>query len=168
MKVFITKIEKIIKSREELISKLSLKDKMRFNQITSHKRQAEFLAGRWLIFECFGGDFKVLEGGKIVSESAYLSLSHSADFAALSICQSPVGLDMEYMSPARNIKKIASRMGFGDCSFTEFYQKWTAREADFKLGIKDAASYHTFKVYQNYMICLSSVEQQTIELTDMS
>ncbi len=167
MKVFIADINSLIKRRDllsDLKTRLSAKDKARLEAITNQRRAHEFLAGRYLIFKYFGNDFDVLKNARIVAKNRYLSLSHSKDYAAFAYADTPIGLDIEYMSPARDIAKIAKRMGFGICTQIEFYKKWTAREADFKLFSAShiKAAHHTYKIFGDYMICLSSLTPSTI------
>ena len=79
----------------------------------------------------------------------------------------PIGVDIEKIDQNRDFKKIAARMKFGLCqNVKEFYQKWTAYEADFKLGIKYKNPSHQFIEHDSFMICISSLSQKEITLTE--
>ncbi|MBR6327688.1 MAG: hypothetical protein IKR60_02300 [Alphaproteobacteria bacterium] len=137
--------------------------------MTSQKRIAEFLAGRWLMKQCFLGAYDVLPSGKIVAKDAYLSLSHSGKYAVFAVSKNKVGIDIEKMSLNRNFEKIALKMGFGVCENADaFYEKWTAFEADFKCDAQNKSLNHAFLKYEDYMICVASFKAETIELVEIS
>lgn len=172
MKVFITNIEALIK-RQDIIAylkeNLCARDQKRLGQMTSQKRIAEFLAGRWLMKQCFLGAYDILPSGKIVSKKANLSLAHSGSYAVLVISSEKVGIDIEKMVANRNFEKIALKKGFAASkNADEFYRQWTAFEADFKCDAPKQTLFHTFRVYQDYMICLTALKAESIELVEVS
>ena len=135
----------------------------------SPKRAAEFLAGRFLLNKCFDGQVKVVVSGKIVAKDAYLSLSHSGKYAVFAVSKNKVGIDIEKMVANRNFEKIALKKGFAASkNADEFYRQWTAFEADFKCDAPKQTLFHTFRVYQDYMICLTALKAESIELVEVS
>jgi len=168
MKLFITDLKKIINRQAFVckhLSELNAADLARFENIKDEDRALQFLAGRVLILENFGTDFQTLPNEKIISTKGYLSLSHSGDFVALATDDEPVGVDVEKIEQTRDFQKIAQRMKFGNCADSkEFCTKWTAYEADFKLGREFKNPHRRFIEHDGFMICISSLREKEINL----
>ncbi len=170
MQIFITDLKKII-NRQDFISvcsqRLCKNDFKRFQRITNEHRALQFLVGRMLISEQFGTDFEILPTGKIVSSKGYLSLAHSNRFVVLATDDNPIGIDIEKTDETRDFQKMASRMNFGTCQTPkDFYKKWTAYEADFKLGLEFKNPKHQFIEHEEFIICISSLTSKTAEIIE--
>ncbi|MHA1205163.1 MAG: SDR family NAD(P)-dependent oxidoreductase, partial [Candidatus Heimdallarchaeaceae archaeon] len=116
-KVAVLPIHKVVeeyrKNRQELENKLVAYEKTRFTKISNEKRKMEYLAGVILAKELFSKyenitDFRSIEIKKkskgqpyffnrqLKEETDwYVSISHSNDFAVVSIEKQPVGIDIE-------------------------------------------------------------------------
>ena len=168
MKVFITDLKKIINRQAFISAHLSdimPADYQRSQNIKDENRLLQFLAGRILILENFGTDFETQSNGKIISNKGYLSLAHSNNFVVLATDDEPIGVDIERIDNKRNFQKIALRMKFGKCNTVEdFYKKWTAYEADFKLNPNNKKTSHRFFVHDGFMICISSLRKKEINI----
>ncbi|MBR2299831.1 MAG: hypothetical protein IJ870_04575 [Alphaproteobacteria bacterium] len=169
MEIFITDLNKIINRRDFIsaaLLKLGHDDLKRFQKIKDEMHALQFLVGRMLVFEVFGGDFETLETGKVISKKAYLSLAHSNNFVVLATDEEPVGVDIEKIDEQRDFKAVARRMKFENCeNATDFCKKWTAYEADFKLGNEFENPFHRFFEYKGFIICISSLKNMQCNIT---
>ena len=170
MKIYITNLTRLIKHDfTDIISKLAQNDLRRLSLITNPHRRLQFLVGRMMIFKYFGHDFIIHKNGKPVSkkENCYLSLSHSHQYVVLAVAGQPIGVDIEKISTNRPFQAIAKRLNFKEnLSCDEFYQSFTAYEADFKLGSKFKAPYHQFTRYNDFMLCISSINKEEYEIIE--
>jgi len=164
MQIFITDLKKIINRRDfvcKQLPKLSDVDLERFKNIKDELRALQFLVGRALILEHFGSDFETLKSGKVISKGGYLSLAHSGNFVVLATDDEPIGVDIEKINQKRDFQKIAARMKLGACKDEkEFCKKWTAYEADFKLGLEHKNPSHQFIEHDGFMICIASLHSK--------
>lgn len=170
MEIFITDLNKIINRRDFIsaaLLKLGQADLKRFQKIKDENRALQFLTGRMLVLEVFGTDFETLETGKVISKKGgYLSLAHSNNFVVLATDDEPVGVDIEKIDEPRDFKAIAKRMKFGACeNATDFCKKWTAYEADFKLGREFENPSHRFFEHAGFIICVSSLQKKQSKIT---
>ena len=170
MKLCITDLTRLIKNDfSDVISKLSANDLHRLSFITNPHRRLQFLVGRMMIFKYFGHHFIIHKNGKPVSqkENRYLSLSHSHQYVVLAVSDHPIGVDIEKITTNRPFQAIAKRLKFKEnLSCDEFYQSFTAYEADFKLGSEFEDPYHQFVTYHDFMLCVSSVIQEDFEIIE--
>lgn len=147
------------------------------NEFQHVKRKREWLAVRLLIAELLGSDFSVFydRNGKPEFQHEkykYISISHSADYAAVSLHQNkPVGIDIESLNRrfAYVEKKYLSddelaqvpnhphlRAIYWSCKEAIF--KWAGREGvDFRKQIK----VNTFNPEQDEIICAEFRDEQT-------
>jgi 4'-phosphopantetheinyl transferase len=136
---------------------LSDSEQRRFALITSVPRRGQFLAGHWMLrclaAERFGGDplewsQEACSNGSPMLRSAqnlpgkyaYGSLSHCGDFVAAAVASSPIGIDVERPSKARDLMAIAEvTFSVNECTelrklpeeerAAAFYLFWTLKEA---------------------------------------
>jgi phosphopantetheinyl transferase len=138
-------IRSLIESSEILLAqhKLSETDQQRFDKLKIERRKKEFLTTRILLKNILGEN-QIIEyhssgKPKLKDSKKNISISHSADFAAIYISNKKIGIDIEQTS--RNIDKVATR--FLHPKEKEFIsdlkdqQKakilfWSAKEAIFK------------------------------------
>ncbi len=170
MKLYITDLTRLIKNDfADVISKLSANDLHRLSFITNPHRRLQFLVGRMMIFKYFGHDFIIHTKGKPVStkENLFFSLAHSHQYVVLAVAGQPVGIDIEKISTNRPFQAIAKRLRFKEnLSCDEFYQSFTAYEADFKLGSEFETPYHQFATYNDFMLCISSINKEDFEIIE--
>ncbi|WP_444892472.1 4'-phosphopantetheinyl transferase family protein [Microbulbifer sp. TRSA001] len=124
----------------------------RLEKIHSIKRRAQFLAGRILLRTLIAEQYEYSPWEITVEAEAptiamvrgkplcHISISHSDDFVAVAIAETPVGIDCEYESRQRNWLAMAKQY-FHKAEITElnslptsqvaacFLTKWTAKEA---------------------------------------
>lgn len=102
---------KIEESEEELLSlcELSPSDFAKFRSFTSKRRRIEFLAVRCLL-KTLGCNFQIqYSDRKPIIENGYISISHSANMAAVIVNPSiVVGIDIE--QKRENIFRVADRV----------------------------------------------------------
>ena len=172
MKVFITDLKARIKNDfSDIVSKLSKEDTNRLAHITNPSRRLQFLVGRAMIFDYFGSYFQITPNGKPVSKKKdrYLSLAHSHQYVILAVCNQPVGIDIEKISDKRNFEGIAKRLKFKEnLSLEDFYQAFTAYEANFKLGSEIKAPYHHFFKWNDFMVCVALKTEEKVEIIETS
>lgn len=124
---------------------LSESEKEKIGNISSEKRKVEFLAGRILLQTICPGNAEIAyeKSGKplLRDSSVKISISHSADFAAVFISEYEIGVDIERVN--RKIDSVATRflhpdeMGFIEKLHNRQFAKilfWSAKEAIFKGG----------------------------------
>ncbi len=160
MRIFITDMTSIIKPEDFInknADKLLPQEKDRLFNMENIRRRLEFLIGRLMLKTYLKEDYQTLPNGKIVSKSAYISLSHSGGFVLLALANTPVGIDIEKINKTRAWAKIAHRMGFSNCrTALDFYRAWTAYESDFKLGADTKETMHRYIKYHNCLICVAT------------
>ncbi|MDX8341043.1 4'-phosphopantetheinyl transferase superfamily protein [Draconibacterium sp. IB214405] len=147
-------IWELSESADDLLKncQLHLADLERFNSFRAEKRRREFLASRLTLQQIFPGYPEISytkSSGKPVFKDSDLNISitHSANLAAVIISDEPVGIDIEQLD--RNIEKVVTR--FVAPSEMDFIKKgshpqlakimlWAAKEAIYKcsgmLGIQ--------------------------------
>lgn len=170
MKLFIANLNQIINRQAFILAKtpeLKSQDSLRLQKIKDENRLLQFLVGRLLLKEYLHNDFFCFENGKVVSDKLFVSLAHSYHFVVLATDDHPIGVDIEKIDETRDFQKIALRMKFGSCQTAkDFCKKWTAYEADFKLGAKNAHPKHQFIEHDDFIICVSSLTRKTAELIE--
>lgn len=143
---------------------LSTAEQARFARLKTPLRQAQFLSGRWLgrkvLAATYGGGVDrwslsapqsgppQIHDSLAQAGTIYLGLSHSAHHVACAVSSSPLGLDLEALSPKRNLVAIADLI----CTPVErarlpatqgpeqtacFYDLWTLKEAWIKFHAED-------------------------------
>jgi 4'-phosphopantetheinyl transferase len=147
-------IWEITESFEELVSKVTLKEKTqkRLDGMKSQMHQRAFLSVRMLIQEMgfTDKDLHYDEFGKPYFDCCnYISITHSYHFAAIIISHETVGIDMELQR--EKIIRIADKFTDYECSYlqpdlTEEYVKkltviWGAKEAIFKIRNEKGISF---------------------------
>ena len=89
------------------------------------------------------------------------------EYVVLAVGGQPIGVDIEKISTNRPFQAIAKRLNFKEnLSCDEFYQSFTAYEADFKLGSKFKTPYHPFATYNDFMLCISSINKEEYEIIE--
>ena len=94
---------------------------------------------------------KTLDGGKPIFEHSpfFFSLSHTSGIACAATCDTPVGVDIEWIDPSRKTDAIARRffspdeieaIGNSSDRALAFFSLWTKKEAYAKLNGKGLAS----------------------------
>ena len=171
MKLFITDLKKIIK-RETFVanaaSLLNASDNKRFRSFSSQERALQFLASRKIIKEHICPDYKTLKSGKVTIKNGFISIAHSKNFVVVAFSENPVGVDIEELTERKDYQKIAERMHFNNCDTSDdFFKKWTAFEADFKLGKTKEKPKHTYINYQGFLICLASISSENINIQEI-
>ncbi|WP_430815809.1 4'-phosphopantetheinyl transferase superfamily protein [Carboxylicivirga sp. RSCT41] len=137
-------IWKIDESSDELLSVLDISesDKLRLGTFKLERRKKEWLAARLLLQKMLGKYPEILYGGngkpQLACESSYISISHTASYAAISVSDKPTALDIEICS--ERVEKVADR--FVHNSEWEYIDKdeqsqyctvlWCAKEAMYK------------------------------------
>lgn len=116
------------------------------------KRQLEWLSGRYLIYAITGKTaIAVDDYGKpyFLDNSAYFSVSHTNNYVALVLSQTPCGIDIQAYSP--KIARIATKfmnfaeedylIGLNEKDYTvSLHVYWSAKEAVYKAyGKKELA-----------------------------
>jgi 4'-phosphopantetheinyl transferase len=116
------------------------------------KRQLEWLSGRYLIYAITGKTtIAVDDYGKpyFLDNSAHFSVSHTNNYVALLLSQTPCGIDIQTYSP--KIARIATKfinaieedylIGLNQTDYTAFlHVYWSAKEAVYKAyGKKELA-----------------------------
>lgn len=105
-------IWKLTESPDELLDQIDLSesDRQKYKSFKSARRQTEFLATR-LLLDALSIEKKEIcytsSGKPWLEEGPKISISHSADFAAVFLSEKQIGIDIEQCS--RNIGKIADR-----------------------------------------------------------
>lgn len=126
------------------ICKLNLSDTARLETFKAEKRRKEFLASRLLLQTLLPQCPEIIYQEKsrkpsLKNSSLNISISHSADLAAIILSEKSIGIDIEQLS--RNIDKVVTR--FANPSEITFIEKsndpqlvkillWSAKEAIFK------------------------------------
>ncbi len=168
MKLFIANLNQIINRQAFILAQtpeLKSQDSLRSQKIKDENRLLQFLVGRLLLKKYLDNDFFSFESGKVVSDKLFVSLAHSHHFVVLAADDHPIGVDIEKIDESRDFQKIAMRMKFGTCQTAkDFCKKWTAYEADFKLGSKNTHPKHQFIERDDFMICISSLTRKTAEI----
>ena len=145
---------KITESYEELFDTVALNDKnsIRLEGMKSQMHQRAFLSVRKLLQLAGYSDFDLYydEFGKPhLSDSKYISITHSHDFSAIIISDETVGIDIELQR--NKIIKIADKFCNTEFQFLnpndqpEFIRKltviWGAKEAIFKIRNEKGISF---------------------------
>ena len=145
---------KITESYEELSDTVALNDKnsIRLGGMKSQMHQRAFLSVRKLLQLAGYSDFDLYydEFGKPhLSDSKYISITHSHDFSAIIISDETVGIDIELQR--NKIIKIADKFCNTEFQFLnpndqpEFIRKltviWGAKEAIFKIRNEKGISF---------------------------
>ena len=145
---------KITESYEELFDTVALNDKnsIRLGKMKSQMHQRAFLSVRKLLQLAGYSDFDLYydEFGKPhLSDSKYISITHSHDFSAIIVSDETVGIDIELQR--NKIIRIADKFCNTEFQFLnpndqpEFIRKltviWGAKEAIFKIRNEKGISF---------------------------
>lgn len=133
-------------------------------EFNSVKRFVQYSIGRYLV-KFVAKKIYGITDTEIVIESdkpkfkngeMFFSISHSGKYVAAAFDKSECGLDIEEMKP-RDFKAFSDRYDKDFQSAEDFYQFWTAYEAEIKLQQKTQASYSC--VFQdNFMLTVVSAD----------
>ncbi|MBT7825155.1 MAG: 4'-phosphopantetheinyl transferase superfamily protein [Bacteroidetes bacterium] len=120
-----------------------------FSTLNKGKRNMHWVAGRVLLRHVLETDHFIKVEGDIHGKPQLLnfdfemSISHSADYAAVAISKKKVGIDIEEIKPV--IKKICSKfmsekeiseVPIGEHEIEQLYVYWCTKESIFKLNGK--------------------------------
>ena len=72
--------------------------------------------------------FRTEKGCPYAKGLPYFSITHSGDWVAVAVSETPVGIDMELLRPVDT--KLAERIGADP---NRFFEEWTAKEAHYKI-----------------------------------
>ena len=166
MKLIISNISKInceCQSINEYVNRLAPDDLSRYNSINNNLKKMQFLIGRMLVYENYGYNFFINKNGKLCTEDKYISLSHSEDLVILAISNNEIGVDIENITKKRDFKNIGKFLNFNGYfkNNIDFYSKFTAYEADYKANTKAQTMYHTYYMINNFLICISHLNNKT-------
>ena len=158
MKIFYLDIEKFKSSHKK-----EFLEKYADIELRTEKRFYEYTVGRYLIKSVGENIFDISDteiikdkNNKPIFKNAplHFSLSHSKDYIISAFDEFPCGVDIEYMKP-RNLGKYSKYYGREFASLTDFYEFWTKKEAEYKLGTIPKGVYHNvFK--DEYALCVVS------------
>lgn len=152
----ILNIWKLTEKPNELLNLLKLlpNDEKRFAAIKPEKRKTEFLATRILLERLFNDrpEIAYTDLGKpfLNNRKENISISHSADFAAIFCSEKKIGVDVEQEN--RNVEKIYSRfLHQEESTFLHTIPNqqrgkivyWSAKEAIFKCSDKHGILFNT-------------------------
>ncbi|MCG8580326.1 MAG: 4'-phosphopantetheinyl transferase superfamily protein [Bacteroidales bacterium] len=140
-KVGIWKIEESI---DELLSALNISesDQKRLNTFKLDRRKKEWLAVRLLLQQMLGSYPNIVYGSngkpRLEGHNYYISISHTTNYAAVSLSDNPTALDIEICSG--RVEKVADRFVhdsewdyIDDAVKTQYYTiLWCAKEAMYK------------------------------------
>lgn len=129
------------------------------------------------ILKHIGADCSLVHGKKgepiLIGSSKKISISHKGDILVVAAAVRDVGVDVEDITVKRDLNRLRKLFNIEEApsSTEEFYQLWTAKEAEAKLmhqGIsrellcrKTVCSLQ-YIPYKNYIICLAGQEEYTI------
>jgi len=143
-------------SLEELNTLYLLKksEQEHYNRISSEKRKKEFLASRILLNKVVADDPEIIysKSGKpfLINSKKHISISHSANFAALIASNHTVGIDIE--QSMRSIDRVATRfLNPVELEFINTLENkqlakilfWAAKEAIFKCSEFQGIQFNT-------------------------
>lgn len=138
-------------------NELTSADKVRYQQIQDTQRRHQFLIGRMMIYRFCGRDIGFDCNGKPIIAGYEFNLSHSHWLVGLVVCDTPVGLDIEYIDKNRPYQALAKRLNFTltNDKCLSFYRKFTQYEADYKCGRKEKKNHHFFNLSNDFISCVS-------------
>ena len=188
MLVFVFDITNIFESDlQNAIDVLSETEKYRLENMISVKRRKEFILGHFLLRKVLCHFFNVdIEKARIESlqtgalhlpnmQGVFASISHTAEKLAIAIGKTPVGIDIEKMSPRDNFPGLLNQIDSMDVAKelvasgmsvqNAFYHLWCKKEALYKLNSQTTAQipflfYHRYK---DFMMCVACKEEEPIE-----
>ncbi|MBB3118895.1 4'-phosphopantetheinyl transferase family protein [Pseudoduganella violacea] len=149
------------------LARLGASERQRYQRFIREERRRQFLLGRMLLRQAASALLGLPQDVFTVEErigqapvlqrasggaAPYFSLSHSGSWIACAISRdTPLGLDVERIDPARDLAALA-RQAFGAQESAEilalpeprrsaaFFSLWSQREAEYKLGQTASAS----------------------------
>lgn len=123
---------------DRCLSLMEPKRKERVLAIKNETRQKTSVLGEWmaknLLAEASGLPLEKIvicrdEKGKPFAKGfPYFSITHSGEWVAVAVSETPVGIDMEKIRPVD--PRLAERIG---AEPERFFEEWTAKEAHFKI-----------------------------------
>lgn len=137
-------IWKIDETLEEFIKALDISesDKQRFDGFKLERRKKEWLAARLVLQNLLGQYPEIVYGDngkpRLVGDERHISISHTTNYAAVSISNQPTALDIEICSS--RVEKVANRFVhdsewayINEAEKTQYYTiLWCAKEALYK------------------------------------
>ena len=119
----------------------------------STTRQREWLATRVLLQQTPYKGEKILyhDNGQPFLENRYISISHTRDFVAIAISESPIGIDIEHKG--RNAQGVAGgflqQQELDNITAEEALNLWIIKEAAFKYAPEKAATLKDIRAVKN-------------------
>ncbi len=174
---------------EGFIGWLGAGELARLARFVRRERRRQFLIGRVLARRALGAlldvapdalEIEDVPGQKPVLASAHgaagFSISHSGPWVACAVsADTALGLDIELIDPARNIRALAEQ-AFGDeggawlsarpesTRIRDFYMRWSAQEAHIKLGAPPAQTVELFHPELSVVLCSAAALARAPEL----
>lgn len=127
---------------------LSASERMRLQRLQVPARRAQYLSGHWLVrcllAQRFGGvaaDYALEERPSLppavtgMPSTAFLTLSHSADWIACALSEQPIGIDIEQRQPPREALLrfqhllLAEDEAIDSLGADALLQRWVIKEA---------------------------------------
>ena len=113
-------------------------------------------------------EFSILENKSRIAvsdtgETFHVSFSHCPNFGAVTISQTPVGIDVEEVKQSRPWEKMIDFLDLPETTpkiknQVEFLHHWTTHEAriKFRSASKKAIAFHQYRLSKNVVLCLAS------------
>ncbi len=156
------------------ISKQERVDRFRFDEDKKRTVAGEMLARKMIAEQCNvlpeTISFGVSQSGKPYAEgiNIHFNISHSGDLVVCAIADSPVGIDIEKIRQIdysilkqvcsnEELNRLAScgeRSPEGTKVLRKFFEKWTEREASYKVGTKKYSISHP-ETDKGYILCIA-------------
>lgn len=159
-------------------------EKTEFEKLKIEKRQKEFLAVRMLIEKLIGEKTELLYSNtgqpQLKNKDLSISISHSAEYAAVFISDKKAGIDIENIF--RDTQKVARRFLTGpEMKMTETSRNpelariicWSAKEAIYKCTMENSVEFnrqikiHPFTVENNGQLSGQLETNRKLELYDL-
>lgn len=132
-------------------------------ELKTEKRFFEYTIGRYLI-KSVGEKIYKLSDTEIIKDKngkpmfkntdLFFNISHSKNYIVAVFDNSPCGIDIELIKP-RDLEKLSKYYHRDFNSIEKFYEFWTQKEAEYKLGTTPKGQY-TSKFKENYIITVTS------------
>lgn len=145
MQVYISNLDNISKDIDNINStcaKLSADELARYKGLGRAVRRMQFLVGHCMLHDVMG---------------QYTSVSHKDNIVVVATSDKPVGIDIENTDISRDFIENSKIMNLPTPkSKLDFYMNFVQYESEFKMGVKQAATYMYYYKFGKYIIGISN------------
>ena len=166
MKIYMSNIEHI-NNLVDLEKKLSESELIQYNKFNRTLRKKQYLLGHVIVRDVCNENIKTDINGAPKLNNGFVSIAHKDNWVIAAVSDTQVGIDIENTTTKRDFigQSELLRLPQTENKY-DFYKEFVRYESKLKFGKIDRKCYQHFFTMNNYIICITTHNNQDIAFFD--